>query len=103
MSVKDICNKLYLDSGTLTPLLKKLEAKALVTRQRDPEDERSVLIALTAAGLELREKAKGVPVAMASKVAMTHEEYQTMHRLLYKIIHTLREEDAPHPLRSNQP
>ncbi len=47
LTVKEICNKLYLDSGTLTPLLKKLEAKELVTRKRDPEDERSVIISLT--------------------------------------------------------
>lgn len=93
LSVKDICNKLYLDSGTLTPLLKKLEAKELVTRTRSPQDERSVIIALTESGAALREKAKCVPMAMASQVDMTTEEYHMMHKLLYRIINQLRENE----------
>lgn len=91
MSVKDICTKLYLDSGTLTPLLKKLEAKDYITRQRNPGDERSVLISLTEQGQSLREKAKSVPVALASHVEISRVEYQIMHKLLYRIIHRLRE------------
>ena len=91
LSVKEICNKLYLDSGTLTPLLKKLEAKELVTRKRDPEDERSVIISLTENGQALREKAKSVPVNMAAQVEMTEEEFKVMHRLLYRIINKLHD------------
>ena len=91
LSVKEICNKLYLDSGTLTPLLKKLEAKELVTRKRDPEDERSVIISLTENGQALREKAKSVPVNMAAQVEMTEEEFKVIHRLLYRIINKLHD------------
>jgi DNA-binding MarR family transcriptional regulator len=59
--VKDIGERLFLDSGTLTPLLKRLEAAHLVKRTRSTEDERQVLIALTSQGQALKEKARGVP------------------------------------------
>ncbi|MCK1357232.1 MarR family transcriptional regulator [Bradyrhizobium sp. 199] len=59
--VKDIGERLFLDSGTLTPLLKRLEAAHLVKRTRSSEDERQVLIALTAQGHALKEKARNVP------------------------------------------
>jgi DNA-binding MarR family transcriptional regulator len=59
--VKDIGERLFLDSGTLTPLLKRLEAAHLVRRTRSSEDERQVLIALTAQGHALKDKARSVP------------------------------------------
>src|ERR671930_548385 len=59
--VKDIGERLFLDSGTLTPLLKRLEANELIRRTRSTEDERQVLIALTAKGEALKEKARAVP------------------------------------------
>jgi DNA-binding MarR family transcriptional regulator len=59
--VKDIGERLFLDSGTLTPLLKRLETAGLVKRTRSTEDERQVLIALTAQGQALKEKARNVP------------------------------------------
>ena len=59
--VKDIGERLFLDSGTLTPLLKRLEAAHLVKRTRSSEDERQVLIALTAQGHALKDKARAVP------------------------------------------
>jgi DNA-binding MarR family transcriptional regulator len=59
--LKDIGERLFLDSGTLTPLLKRLEAAGLVKRTRSTEDERQVLIALTAQGQALKEKARNVP------------------------------------------
>lgn len=86
LSVKDICKKLYLDSGTLTPLLKKLEAKELITRQRDPQDERSVLISLTDEGSALKEQAKSVPKAMGCLVNISEDDYRVLHKLLYQII-----------------
>jgi DNA-binding MarR family transcriptional regulator len=64
LSVKDIGERLFLDSGTLTPLLKRLEAAELIKRTRSTEDERQVLIALTSKGQALREKAKAVPQAI---------------------------------------
>jgi DNA-binding MarR family transcriptional regulator len=63
-TVKEIGEKLFLDSGTLTPLLKRLEAAKLVRRARDPEDERQVRITLTDAGQALREKAASIPPAI---------------------------------------
>lgn len=59
--LKDIGERLFLDSGTLTPLLKRLETAGLVKRTRSTEDERQVLIALTAQGQALKEKARSVP------------------------------------------
>ena len=57
--------KLFLDSGTLTPVLKKLAEKGLITRRRSPEDERNLLVALTESGMALRDSAAEVPVKMA--------------------------------------
>jgi DNA-binding MarR family transcriptional regulator len=62
--VKDIGQRLFLDSGTLTPLLKRLEAAGLVKRTRSTEDERQLRIALTSQGQALREKAKAVPASI---------------------------------------
>ena len=62
--IKDIGERLFLDSGTLTPLLKRLEAAHLIKRSRSREDERQVLIALTSQGHALREKARAVPPAI---------------------------------------
>lgn len=63
--VKAIGEHLALDSGTLTPLLKRLEAAGMVRRQRNPADERSVRVSLTDQGRQLRDKARGLPIAMA--------------------------------------
>src|SRR5246127_5706406 len=62
--LKDIGARLFLDSGTLTPLLKRLEAAGLLKRSRSSEDERQVLIALTAQGQALKEKARSVPLSI---------------------------------------
>jgi DNA-binding MarR family transcriptional regulator len=59
--VKDLGERLFLDSGTLTPLLKKLEKAGLIERQRDPADERSVIVSLTPKGTELQHAAAGIP------------------------------------------
>jgi MarR family transcriptional regulator, organic hydroperoxide resistance regulator len=64
VTVKDIGERLFLDSGTLTPLLKRLEGAELINRTRSTEDERQVLIALTSKGQALRERAKAVPQAI---------------------------------------
>ena len=64
LAVKEIGERLFLDSGTLTPLLKRLEQAGLVKRTRSSKDERQVLIALTAQGLALRDKAHSVPMSI---------------------------------------
>lgn len=86
MTVGDLCKKLYLDSGTLTPLLKKMEQAGYITRCRSHQDERVVEICLTDAGREFREKVKDIPSALGSCVRLSREEAQTMYRLLYCLL-----------------
>ena len=86
VTVKELGNELYLDSGTLTPLLKKLEAKGLLTRKRSTTDERNLIVTITEQGEALKEKAQSVHHSMASCVNLTHEEAVTMYRLLYKLL-----------------
>ena len=76
--VKDIGERLFLDSGTLTPLLKRLETAGLVKRTRSTEDERQVLIALTPQGHALQEKARDVPPAILAASACTVAELSAM-------------------------
>ena len=76
--VKDIGERLFLDSGTLTPLLKRLEAAHLVKRTRSREDERQVLIALTPKGRALKEDARAVPQAILSNSACSVGELVAM-------------------------
>jgi MarR family transcriptional regulator, organic hydroperoxide resistance regulator len=78
--VKDIGERLFLDSGTLTPLLKRLEAADLVKRTRSTEDERQVLIALTPQGQALREKARAVPEGILAASACSVGELLAMKR-----------------------
>ena len=86
MTVKDLGNCLYLDSGTLTPLLKKLEAKGLVTRSRSRKDERNLIVTITDEGMALRDKALFVPEEMAKCIELTPEEAGFLYRILYKIL-----------------
>ncbi|MBQ9742746.1 MAG: MarR family transcriptional regulator [Ruminococcus sp.] len=86
MTVKELGDRLYLDSGTLTPLLKKLEKKGFITRTRSYKDERNLDISLTAVGMELRDKALKVPREMAKCVKLTNEEAYQLYTLIYKLI-----------------
>jgi DNA-binding MarR family transcriptional regulator len=76
--LKDIGERLFLDSGTLTPLLKRLEAAQLIKRRRSTEDERQVLIALTQQGHALREKARAVPLGILASSACSVAELAAM-------------------------
>ena len=86
LSVSDIGDRLFLDSGTLTPLLKRLEAAGHVSRIRDAQDERRVLVSLTAQGRQLRKKVTPLPDKMLSATQCTHQ--QAMR--LAKDLHALR-------------
>ena len=86
VTVKEMGTLLYLDSGTLTPLLKKMESKGLLTRTRSTEDERSLNIEITAAGEELKERALKVPQAMAECSRIEGEDALALYRILYKIL-----------------
>ena len=80
--VKDIGERLFLDSGTLTPLLKRMEAAHLLKRTRSAEDERQVLISLTSQGQTLREKARTVPQAILAASACSLGELSAMKNQL---------------------
>ena len=86
VSVRDLGKKLYLDSGTLTPVLKSLEEKGFVRRYRCSEDERVLLVEVTPEGRALRERALAVPRAVGSCVKLTPEEAMELYRLLYKVL-----------------
>ena len=86
VTVKVLGDILYLDSGTLTPLLKKLEAKGLLKRERSKEDERNLFISLTEEGLAMKDKALHIPYDMAECVELDMEERVVLYRLLYKLL-----------------
>ena len=83
---KALGDRLYLDSGTLTPVLKKLEEKGLLTRCRDTQDERNLVVTLTEQGAALRERAAEIPVKMAGCISLTPEDARELYRLLYKLL-----------------
>ncbi len=89
VSIKELGSRLYLDSGTLTPIIKKLEKQGIVTRERDVRDERKIVITLTEKGHQLYEKAQFIPNEIQKCVNITEEEFQTLYKLLYKVLDTL--------------
>ncbi|MDF2472397.1 MAG: transcriptional regulator [Anaerocolumna sp.] len=82
ITVKELGQKLYLDSGTLTPLLKKMELQGFITRERSTTDERTVYIKLTEKGLELRDKAAHIPDKMVACLPVSMEEAFALQKLL---------------------
>ena len=86
LTVGEIGEKLMLDNGTLSPLLKKMEQAGYVERQRSSEDERVVVITLTEAGRALREKAKDIPAKVAGCIDLPPEKAQTLYSLLYEYL-----------------
>ena len=91
LTVKELGNRLYLDSGTLTPLLKKLEAKGLLKRERSKEDERNLIISLTEEGIAMKDDALPIPYEMVKCVDMAKEEREMLYKLLYKLLDCLKE------------
>ena len=88
-SVKELCRKLYLDTGTLTPLLKALEQKGLVRRARSEKDERSVLVSLTEAGEALRERAQSVPAQVGACIPLEPRRAMQLYELLYELLNNM--------------
>ena len=86
--VSAICEKLFLDSGTLTPLLKKMEAQGIVARERSARDERCVIISLTQKGRDLKAKAAMIPQKAGACVGICPEDGAELYRLLYRILGT---------------
>lgn len=91
ISVKELGQKLFLDSGTLTPVLKSLEEKGYVKRRRSSEDERVLIVEITEAGEKLKERAVSVPEKIAGCVRLDTEESMQLYRLLYKILAVMNE------------
>ena len=89
ISVKQLGEKLDLDSGTLSPLLKRLEKQALVSRIRNKEDERSVEIKLTNSGCQLKAQAQGIPAQMFSVTGMSLGELQSLNSQLDSLLTTM--------------
>ncbi len=85
-SAKALGEKLFLDSGTITPVLKSLEVKGLVKRERASTDERLLIVKITQKGLDLRERAVEVPKKIASCVNLSDDEALTLYKILYKIL-----------------
>ncbi len=86
VTVKELGKRLYLDSGTLTPLLKKMEAKGLLTRKRSFEDERNLIVTVTEEGERLKEMADGIPEKILACSEISLEEAVTLRALLLNII-----------------
>ncbi len=91
ISVKDLGKRLYLDSGTLTPVLKSLESKGFINRYRSSEDERVLLVELTQKGAKLRDKAIDIPKEMAKNVTLDREESIEFYRLIYKLLDLVKD------------
>ena len=86
MNVKELGEVLYLDSGTLTPVLKKLESKGYISKARSGDDARGVIITVTGEGMKLRDRMVKVPGAMGGCVALSEKEATQLYNLLYKIL-----------------
>ena len=86
VSVRDLGRKLYLDSGTLTPVLKTLEKNGLITRRRSQEDERVLLVTITDQGMALRENAQHIPAVAAESLGLSQDESAALYKLLYQVL-----------------
>lgn len=86
LTAKALGEALYLDSGTLTPLLKKMEAAGLLKRQRSDADERNLLVTVTEQGMALRDRASDIPAKIGACLPLSKEEAGTLYVLLHKIL-----------------
>lgn len=91
ISVKELGKKLFLDSGTLTPVLKSLESKGYVIRSRSKEDERVLDVEITEKGEALKEQAVSIPQSVAGCVKLDREEAVQLYQLLYKVLGLLKD------------
>ena len=85
LTVRDLGTALHLDSGTLSPLLKRLETQGLIRRERGTDDERTVWISPTEAGAALQHRAAGLPERLACTLDLSPEEFTQLHHLLTRI------------------
>ena len=90
VNLKAIGTRLFLDSGTLTPLLRKLELKGFIVRERVKEDERSMEITLTAKGQSLQKKVRHIPELIEANIGLSPDDLQVLQGLLYKVLHNVK-------------
>ena len=95
VSVRELGERLYLDSGTLTPLLKKMEEAGYLTRERSKADGRVVLVHLTEQGRALRAACAEIPLRLGGCLPISAEEAKVLHGLLYRILETEASEGNP--------
>ncbi len=86
ITVKELGKRLFLDSGTLTPLLRKLEAKKYISRNKDEKDDRNLIIKVEEEGMSLRDRALNIPLQISGCVNLSKEEAETLYKLLYKVL-----------------
>ncbi|BDU02093.1 MarR family winged helix-turn-helix transcriptional regulator [Nocardia sputorum] len=108
MSVKAIAEAIQLDSPTLSPLLKRLEAAGLISRERDSRDERNLVVKLTEAGAALRAQAERIPPAVVQRLGVTLADLEQLRDVLTRVNEAARraaaaEPDAPTPSRGARP
>ncbi len=90
MTVKALGQELYLDSGTLTPLLKKLEEKGLVTRRRSDLDERNLIVTITESGERMKDAALRIPAEMTKCVNLPEDDIIDLYRMLYQMLEIVK-------------
>ena len=95
VSSRQLGRRLFLDSGTLTPVLKKLETMGYVNRNRDERDERNLIVTLTEEGAALKKQAAVVPQQMASCIRIEPGDALQLYTLLHRLLDTMREEEDP--------
>ena len=96
LTIGEIGERLHLDNGTLTPLLKKMEKQGYITRKRDQEDERKVTVHLTKEGRDMKQKLVHVPLQVEKCTPISIEEAKELYRILYKILNARVPVDCDH-------
>ncbi|WP_099467953.1 MarR family winged helix-turn-helix transcriptional regulator [Konateibacter massiliensis] len=91
LNVKTLGKCLYLDSGTLTPLLKKLEKQGYIKRERSVEDERNLIVTITEKGEELKQKAADIPLKIGGCINLPKEEAEFLYNVLYRVLNQITE------------
>jgi MarR family transcriptional regulator, organic hydroperoxide resistance regulator len=101
LSVKELSRLLQLDPGTLSPLLKRLEAAGLLRRERDSKDQRNLALALTDKGKALREQAEKIPAGIVERLGMPVEQLMHLHEVLTQVI-AASQQALAHPVTGKQ-
>lgn len=97
ITVGEICEKLMLDNGTLSPLLKKMQQAGYINRERSKDDDRIVVITLTKEGKALQAKAKHIPLKLSGCIKLEPKKAQTLYKLLYELLDISSKQDTIKP------